>query len=277
MVSRFPLSKVTPAQLQNLAKTLWSWEICDNCIDENQCDSPSCSWYRSTTLKSFFQLYEEEMCSYRSDAKPGQGPGLASHEVFLNMLETIKSSPDIGRADLVDNLFSDRPVRDDQERALDLAIGTMFKIDCSSFRQDSVLIESGFRQFPWRKDVTLAEFMGSLFTKRPHPNIGFIEDNLRAVKLKRIAALKFQPTDDIRCHLQFDRKKSVVKIFRQAGFLKEQLRLTKNQPPNITISESISSGALPRALTLEILHSIQSLLFPLTDKNSKDLLQFLSG
>jgi hypothetical protein len=239
MVSQFPLSKVTQAQRQSLAKILWSWDICADCEAGKQCDPPVCPWHRSTTLKPFFRLYEEETCSYRSDVKPGQKPGLSSHEDLFNIMTTVKSSPDVTRADLVEALFPDRPVRSDQERAVDLAIRVMFMVNCSTPRQDSVLVEAGVHQFSWRNDVTLAEFIESLFVKRPHPNISRIEENLRAVKLKKLASLRFESTDDIRCHLKFDHKKAVVKVFHHAAFLKEQLRLTKNKSPNISISEFI--------------------------------------
>jgi hypothetical protein len=171
--------------------------------------------------------------------KPNERPGLSSHEDLFKILEKLKSSPDVTRADLVEQIFTDRPVRNDQERAVDLAIRIMFMINCSTSRRGSVLVESGVHQFPWRKEVTLADFIESLFSKQRHLNIDRIKENLRAVKLKKLASIAFEPTDDIRCHLKFDHKKAVVKIFHHAAFLKEQLRLTINESPSMTASESI--------------------------------------
>ena len=140
-----------------------------------------------------------------------------------------------------------------------------------------MLVEAGVHQFPWRSDVTLAEFVESLFVKRSHPNIGRIKENLRAVKLKKLARLKFEPTD-IRHHLKFDHKKAVVKIFHHAAFLKEQFRLTKDESPTLSISESIKlpvktsiafslilkshRGALPRPLTWKLSITLKPCCFP---------------
>ena len=171
--------------------------------------------------------------------KAGQQHGLSSHEDLFNIIKKLKEKPDVTRGELVEKLFPDRPVRGDQERAVDLAVRVMFMINCSSPRQDSVLVEAGVYQSPWRNDVSLSKFIEGLFVKRPHPNIERIEENVRAVKLKKIASLNFEPTDDVRQHLNFDHKKAVVRIFHHAAFLKEQLRLTKGERVDISTSEAI--------------------------------------
>jgi len=239
MVSQFPLSKVTTLQLQELTQILWSWSTCAECLAGKECNPPACSWHRSPTLKPFFDFYKEEMLSYRSDLKQGQKAALESHEDLFAIMKKLKASPDARRVDLVESLFSDRPVRSDQERAVDLAVRVMLMVNCSASRQDSVLVEDGNHQFPWRNDVTFTDYVRDIFSQKPHPGIIHIKENLRAFKLKKRSGLIFEPTDDIRSHLKFDHKKAVVKIFHHAAFLKEQLKLTKNEPQSMSVSESL--------------------------------------
>jgi hypothetical protein len=239
MVSQFPLSKVTATQLQELTQILWSWSTCAECLAGKECNPPACAWHRSPILKPFFDFYREETLSYRSDLKQGQKAALESHEDLFAIIKELKASPDAKRVDLVERLFSDRPVRSDQERAVDLAVRVMLMVNCSAPRQDSVLVEDGNHQFPWRNDVTFTDYVRSIFNQKPHPGIIHIKENLRAFKLKKRSGLKFEPTNDIRSHLKFDHKKTVVKIFHHAAFLKEQLKLTKNEPQSISVSKSL--------------------------------------
>jgi len=239
MVSQFPLSKVTTPQLQELTHILWSWSTCAECFAGKVCNPPACAWHRSPILQPFFDFYKEETLSYRSDLKQGQEAALESHEDLFAIIKELKASPNSKRVDLVERIFSDRPVRSDQERAIDLAVRVMLMVNCSAPRQDSVLVEDGSHQFPWRNDVTFADYVRNIFSQKPHPGIIHIKENLRAFKLKKGSGLTFEPTDDIRSHLKFDHRKAVVKIFHHTAFLKEQLRLTKYEPQSISVSESL--------------------------------------
>jgi hypothetical protein len=93
---------------------------------------------------------------------------------------------------------------------------------------------------PWRGDIPFSEFITSIFPKTDHPSIDQIKDNLRAIKLKKRAGIKFEPTDDLRYHLKLDRKRAVVEIFHHTAFLKEHLRLTRDQPRNMSVADSIN-------------------------------------
>jgi hypothetical protein len=177
--------------------------------------------------------------TYDADVKTGQRPGLRSHEDLLEIFEELKSNPEVTRTELLEKLFIDRPVRSDQERAINIAVRVMMMVNCSTSRQSSVILEHGSQQVPWGKDVTFAEFITSIFPKTDHPSIDDIKDNLRATRLKKRAGLSFEPTDDLRNHLKLDRKRAVVEIFHHTAFLKEQLRLTKDKPRNITVVDSL--------------------------------------
>jgi hypothetical protein len=99
----------------------------------------------------------------------------------------------------------------------------------------------------------------------------------------------------------------VVELFHHPAFLKESLRLTKDKKPALSIAESLrlyvstisylpwivwiegmhhlpnadfdylNRGALPRQLALEVLDSIQKVLFPLDDPKSRILLGSLTS
>ena len=139
------------------------------------------------------------------------------------------------------------PLSTDRERAINLAVKVMAMVNCSAQRQSSGLLEHGFSQAPWRSDVTFSQFMVDVFPMTDHPSLNDdgLKDsmNLRAAlmakKLKKRIGLKFQPTDDLRRHLKLDRKNRVVDIYHHTAFLKEHLRLTKDKPPNMSVSESI--------------------------------------
>jgi len=112
-------------------------------------------------------------------------------------------------------------------------------VNCSTSRQSSVLLEHGSQQVPWKGDVPFSEFITSIFPKTDHPSIDQIKDNLKATKLKKRAGIRFEPTDDLRNHLKLDRKRAVVEIFHHTAFLKEHLRLTRDQPRSMSVADSI--------------------------------------
>jgi len=58
---------------------------------------------------------------------------------------------------------------------------------------------------------------------------------LTAKKLKKRANLKFKPTDDLRNHLKLNNKTREVELYHHTAFLKEHIRLTKDQPRNLSV------------------------------------------
>ncbi|KAH8797454.1 hypothetical protein F5882DRAFT_475049 [Hyaloscypha sp. PMI_1271] len=276
MASNFPLSEVTTSQLQQLTRTLWSWSICAECAAGKPCQTEECAWQRSTSLNRFFQFYKEVTASYEADVKPGEQPGLGSHEDLMKIIEELKSHPEATRDALLEKLFGNLP-RSDQERAINVAVRVMMMVNSSTARQSSVLLELVNLQVPWRRDVPFSEFITSIFPKTNHPSIDHIKENLKATKLKKRAGVSFVPTDDLRNHLKMDRKRAVVEIFHHSAFLKEQLRLTRDQPRNMSVADSIKLGVLPRPLVLETLDTLQKVLFPLTDAKSRALLLSLTS
>jgi hypothetical protein len=239
MASHFPLNKTTTRQLQQLTRSLWRWSICKECSAGKPCQTEECPWQRSTILNRFFQFYKEVTASYNADVKGDQQPGLRSHEYLMTIIEELKMNPEVTRDALLEKLFTDRPARNDQERAINIAVRITMMVNCSTSRQSPVLLEHGSQQVPWRSDMPFSEFIASIFPKTDHPSIDHIKENLRATKLKKRARLRFESTDDLRNHLKLDRKRAVVEIFHHTAFLKEHLRLTRDQPRNMSVADSI--------------------------------------
>lgn len=171
--------------------------------------------------------------------KFGQQPGLRSHDDLMKIIKELKSNPEVTRVALLEKLFTDRPARSDQERAINIAVRVMMTVNCSAPRQSSALLEHGSQQVPWRSDIPFSEFITSIFPRTDHPSIDYIKENLRATKLKKRAGIRFEPTDDLRNHLKLDRKRAIVEIFHHTAFLKEQLRLTKDEPRNMSVTSSL--------------------------------------
>ncbi|KAK4641522.1 hypothetical protein QC761_501100 [Podospora bellae-mahoneyi] len=85
--------------------------------------------------------------------------------------------------------------------------------------------------------------------------------------------MRFRDTHDIQDNLKLDRNQNTLEIYHHTAFLKEQLRLTKSDGDFSLPSNSIRVGAFPRHLVLEILDSLQTIIFPLSEPKSKRLLR----
>lgn len=239
MASQFPISKTTTFELQQLTKVLWSWFICAECLAGQPCQTETCSWPRSAVIARFIESYKMLTAQYESDVRPGQDPGLRSHEDLRKIIEELKSDPYVTRQTLLESLFPDRPARSDQERAVNMAVRVLLMINCASSRQSPLLLEHGSDQTPWRSEVPFSEFITSIFPRSEHPSIDDIKQCLRATKLNKRAGLRFEATDDLKNHLKLDRKRAVVQIFHHTSFLKEQLRLTKDVMDPMSVTQSI--------------------------------------
>lgn len=239
MTSESPLGKVTTAQLQALTKALWSWNICIDCQAGNACEIGNCSWSRSTVLGRYFEFFKSSAYSYKCNLTSSQTPGISTYEDLFDIIKELRFNPELNKEELLEKIYTDRPARADQERALNLAVQVAMMINCFASRQSSVLLEYGNQQARWDKRDSFSRFLKDAFPKTVHPEIDRIKQDLRATKLKKHAGLDFLPTNDLRNHLQLDRKAGVIEIFHHTAFLKEQLRLTKDQPQNLPVSDLI--------------------------------------
>lgn len=248
-MSQFPLEKITNSQLQQLGQVLWSWSLCENCLNSKSCTSEECPSHRSKRLERFFEYYRDLTASYEPDVKHGEQPALRTHNDLFEIIQELKSDPHVTKARLLEKLFMDRPTRSpppaaDQEWAINLAVRVMLMVNCSAARQSSSLLEHGIYQAPWQSDDSFSQFIANVFPMTDHPSVNGddivdIKKQLMARKLKKKARLKFWPTDNLRDHLKFNKKRGVVELFHHTAFLKEHLRLTKDELRNMTITDSI--------------------------------------
>lgn len=225
-----------------LGTTLWSWKLCENCERGERCMMGDCPSTRSKRLKRFFDYYMELVASY-AISESGDRPTLSQHENILRIVLELKSKPRITRLELAEKLFATA----DQEQAINLAVKIMTTISCSIQNLSCSLLEQGMSRIPWLNDVPFCQFIMDIFPTAEHPDIS--DDDLvfslnmraalRAKKLKKHAGLTFRPTNDLRSHLNLDRKNHVVEIYHHTAFLKEHLRLTKNESSNMSVEDSL--------------------------------------
>lgn len=249
-MSYFPLEKTTASELDRLGQVLWSWFLCEDCQSGKRCEQDGCLSQRSKRLMRFFDYYKSLTSSYECDTLPGQQHTLKTHEDLFKIIEDLRSDPDITRSQLAERLFMQRPGQRpphlaDQERAINLAVRVMTMVNASAQCQSYGLLEYGAYQIPWRNDDTFSQFITDVFPMSDYPSLNDVgtesplnmKASLMAKKLKKHAGLKFRPTDDLRSHLKLDRKNGVVDIYHHTAFLKEHLRLTKDQPYILSVSE----------------------------------------
>jgi hypothetical protein len=253
--SPFPLERIGDSEIRRLGQVLWSWPPSGDCQNCNGCGKENCIARRSKRLVRFFDHYKDLTASYEPDNKPGEPQALRSHEDLYEIIRKLKSEPHITRAELAEKLFTDRrgrsPPLADQERALNLAVRVMFMINCSERLHSSGLLEHGTDKAAWRSDTTFAQFMADIFPMTDHPSINDedtkfsldMKKALMARKLKKLAGLKFRPTDDLRNHLKLDQKTGVVELYHHTAFLKEHLRLSKDGPRDMSITDSLKRQA----------------------------------
>lgn len=250
--STFPLEKINSAQYCRLSHVLWSWSSCASCQNGQNCATSSCPSQRLKRLGGFFEHYKELTSSYEPDVKPGEYPTLSSHDDVLAIIQQLKSSPDISRAQLRSKLLEgcagrNAPSAPDLERSMNLAVRAMTMINCSAQHQSLGLLEHGAFQIPWRDEVSFSRFIDDAFPITDHPGLNEVEHTaavdmkraLMAKKMKKRIGVKFQRTDDLRRHLKLDRKKNTLEIYHHTAFLKEHLRLTKDKPRNLSTTDSL--------------------------------------
>ncbi|KAM5348999.1 hypothetical protein ACJ41O_008822 [Fusarium nematophilum] len=286
--SPYPLRHTADNELQSLAKALWGWRICADCSGGGECETLTCSWKRSARLMPFFDFYRDVTSFYVPDLLPASKPALRSHGDLLEIIQLLQNHPTRERNELTDEHFSRRetpPSPADQHRAFNLAAQVILMVKCSAENQPSGLLELGTQPMPWRSTQTLAEFMSMAFPQHDTGNLSLRDDAGRitdvklaisAKNLKTVAGLRFEGTDDLRNHLRLDAKKGVVEIFHFTSVLKEHLTAPREYDflplDNLETTDHVRN--IPRQIALEVLDSIQRILFPL-NSDSESILRGL--
>ena len=148
-------------------------------------------------------------------------------------------------------------------------------VNCSTQHRHINVVEQGLHQVQWPKDMTFNQFVDTIFPRTDEGNLHLgeqpladLKSNLSAKKLQKYAGIKFIPTDDLSRHLHLDHETNIVEIFHHTAFLKEYLKLT--------LADTEASSPIPRQLALEVIDSIQKVLFPLHEPQSLSLLRSLT-
>jgi hypothetical protein len=136
------------------------------------------------------------------------------------VIEALKSEPEIPRSELTAKIFASTsgPTGShnvDEEKAINLAVRAMFTINCSAQHQLFHLLEHGADRLEWRGEVAFAEFISGAFPMTDYPSLNDNESpfsanmkkDLMARKLRKVAGLTFQPTDNLRNHLRLEHQK----------------------------------------------------------------------
>lgn len=89
---------------------------------------------------------------------------------------------------------------------------------------------------------------------------------LKVTRLRKVAGLRSCPTNDLHGHLRLDHRAGTVNIYHHTAVLKEHLMCSRSSAKN--------GKLIPRQLALEVIDSIQKVLFP-SDLQSQSLLRSL--
>lgn len=190
MGQQFPLKEVSDTQLLHLGHTLWSWNLCGECLAGKYCKSEECPWQRSKILGRFFEFYKDLTAAYEPNVKHGRKAAIDTHTDLVLIIRELKLSPDITLSNLLKELFTDESDRSDQEFAVGLAVRVLTMVNCSASRQSPELLEHGMLQIPWRSDVAFSQYIQDVFPETDHPSISEIKENLRARKLIKSAGIE---------------------------------------------------------------------------------------
>ncbi|KAK8068548.1 hypothetical protein PG996_007660 [Apiospora saccharicola] len=294
-IGAFPLQKAAIEDLESLCKVLWGWPECTLCTVQNPCSGISaCSWHRFKRLAPFFDHYRDMIKRYLPDFEMGSPQALRDHSDLRAIIRLIGSNPSTPLAGLTDQYFrgngtrySSPPTTTDQHRAFSLALHIMSMVTVAA--QNSYIddLEAALLPDVWSDNVSPMQYLESVLQGQsgvrsaasPGPGQGLAQNlevnrvlkSPKARRLSKVGKLSFKATNNLNDHLKLDKKKGVVKLFRHAAFLKEQLLASRSALAKT--SQGVFEG-LSRQYALEVLHSIQDVLFP-PDMKSQAFLRSL--
>ncbi|KAK4455307.1 hypothetical protein QBC34DRAFT_489622 [Podospora aff. communis PSN243] len=269
-----PLQNADVGLIPKLGQALWSWET-------RQGGAPVTA-ERCKHLHRYFQFYTAAVSTYL-DASPNPAArSLLSHEDLFRAISTLRSNPALTKKEYCQAQFP--PTSElDFSNAAALVVRVFVMIESGVLHHSSNRLEKGSFRIHWKDNVAFSQYLQQLFPTENHAVLGHVDNelfltmksSLRANKLKKHLRISFRATHDIRNHLSFDRQANVIDIYHHTAFIKEQLRTTQEGADFSTPTLSIEAGSLPRQLLLEVLDSIQGVLFPLSDPKCKRILQSL--
>lgn len=191
-------------------------------------------------LSIFIHFWRRELLRY---SVFGVSPLLTDHDM-MSVISSLETHCCVPKDTLGQELVNRIPNASNINGLIHLGVRLMLMAHNNTV--DIGTNEYGNHQVPWFNE-SLKDFIVSwfptidhhIFSHPSHPLYDGLKSELKARKLKKHLKAHLWPTDNIMDHLKFDRQRNVIFIFHHAGFVKEQLRLTKlltkTAPPEASI------------------------------------------
>ncbi|KAI0403226.1 hypothetical protein F4802DRAFT_572772 [Xylaria palmicola] len=270
-----------------LGEKLWGWNLCAHCRADQECQSPRCPGQRYRSIRRYYQFCEAILRPDPLDESLNT-KFIEDSDPHLKVIFNIRSNPDIRRKELINIIWGTNSTVSltAMSATIDRAVRIMLMVDCTPSYQPTGRLEEGQLRLPWDDELPLSKFLEEALPRKQHHVLSFANDpqlkkfkgELRADRLKKRLGVTFRGTSDLRDHLRlsYTSRGMIVNVYHHAGFLKEQLILTKTTPCGASFAQSIKvCGALPRQLMLETIDSLQGILFPVASKKARRLLDRL--
>ncbi|PSN71043.1 hypothetical protein BS50DRAFT_570448 [Corynespora cassiicola Philippines] len=269
----YPLQQCSDAQLQNLGRALWDWELCGKCSGQPHCKEHECPWFRANRLRKFWAWYRNLTAMYVPELHTSE-VALRKHEDIIDIIQLMRSHPDTPRAQLMREYFTKRsqeegklPAAVDRLRAFNIVGKILYMVNCACSYQSVEALEYDLETCIWRNDMTANQFIIESFPMNSHPYFSDgeisskhrnIKSLISAMNLKKKLGLRFEPTSDLKSHLKLDQNHGILYVFDCTAVLKEYLLWSHET------SERKKKGmeTLPRLLVLEAMDTIHKILFP---------------
>lgn len=242
-----------------------------------ECGSKTCPWDidKRDILEVFWNTYRSITCEHYLQSS--ESASLGSHGDLLRLIKDMKAHPEWTRKELTTKHFANHDaqmnqvlVDMDRSRAVTLAASVVFMVDFGYKRSYT----NKLAPFEWRSNVKVEDLIGRVFPQNPGPPMASsrhapLEQDIRSVfsaanLQDRIPELRFETTNDLRCHLRFNKYTRILQIFQATSVMKQIL----------LASQSDSEACLiPRQLAVEVCDTIYNMLF--YDKKSRTVLEGL--
>jgi hypothetical protein len=227
--------------LLKLGQALWSWTICKECSDGNigACSGQGCAKSRVPQLQRYLQYYITIVSIYL-DATSSTNRLIESREDLFAVVAILKANPTKTLSQLSQLAFpqgNSGSSTQAQRDAIKLGVKILVMVDSSALHHSSDRLEKGPFRIAWRSDVALSDYLQDIFPTSNHHVLShansdeFVEmkEQLKAVNLKKDLGITFSATSDIQNHLRLDRRNNILEIYHFTAFLKEQLRVTRDE------------------------------------------------
>ncbi|KAI9711580.1 MAG: hypothetical protein M1820_002145 [Bogoriella megaspora] len=273
-IINLPLEDFSDENNSQLFSCLWHCGLCDACQNQGQCQDLGYTSTGTQRLGRYTEYYRQATTFYEPYVELGVTPTLNNHRDLFTLIRRLKSKTHLPRNQLMNELFNhdcnaSDSLAQDRDEVLKLAIRIM------------IMVEDGVLASRWSGHLAFTQYMAKLFPQTDHSAVNCdanrssmgLETAIKAPKLQKRVGLKFRPADNLRDHLRLDHTSRTIDIFHHTAFLKEHLRASYHQRQHEM--EAWSNGIIPRQLALEVIDSIQKILFPLTDPKCRKMLQQL--